>query len=96
MSKLIGLDFEVFGRVQGVFFRKYTQKKAKELDLKGWCMNTKHGTVIGHIEGQSSNVHEMKQWLETTGSPESSIDRAEFKNEQEIAISTFSDFSVKK
>ena len=32
---LIHLDFEVFGKVQGVFFRKYTQKKGNELGLRG-------------------------------------------------------------
>jgi len=34
MSHLVRLDFEAFGKVQGVFFRKYTQKKAKELNVR--------------------------------------------------------------
>ncbi|XP_017767543.1 PREDICTED: acylphosphatase-1-like [Eufriesea mexicana] len=96
MSKLVGVDFEVFGRVQGVFFRKYTQKRGTELGLKGWCMNTDKGTVVGRLEGEKSKVEEMKNWLRTTGSPESAIDEAVFKNEKEISESTFTTFEIKK
>ncbi len=28
-------------QVQGVFFRKYTDKQASKLGVKGWIMNTK-------------------------------------------------------
>nr|CAH7720906.1 unnamed protein product [Callosobruchus chinensis] len=58
-EKLLSVNFEVFGRVQGVFFRKYTEKEANKLGLKGWCMNTSQGTVKGIIEGTPSKVDEM-------------------------------------
>ncbi|XP_060575297.1 acylphosphatase-1-like [Ruditapes philippinarum] len=45
-GNLVSVDFEVFGKVQGVFFRRYTQKKAKELHIVGWVMNTHRGTVL--------------------------------------------------
>uniref|UniRef100_A0A0C9R1Q2 acylphosphatase n=1 Tax=Fopius arisanus TaxID=64838 RepID=A0A0C9R1Q2_9HYME len=96
MSKLVAIDFEVFGRVQGVFFRKYTQKKAEELSLKGWCMNTNQNTVTGRIEGEKSKIEMMKKWLRETGSPQSAIDKAEFKNEQEITEISFPNFSIRK
>ena len=32
---------QVFGRVQGVFFRKFTQQQATSLGLRGWVKNTK-------------------------------------------------------
>ncbi|XP_033149984.1 acylphosphatase-2 [Drosophila busckii] len=51
--------FEVFGIVQGVFFRKHTQAKAKQLGLGGWCMNTREGTVKGVIEGKLLGLNEM-------------------------------------
>ncbi|EFN74987.1 Acylphosphatase-1 [Camponotus floridanus] len=95
MSKIIAVDFEVFGIVQGVFFRKYTQKRGKELGLKGWCMNTSDGTVVGHLEGEKSQVEEMKQWLRRTGSPQSRIDKAEFRNEKEISQPSFSNFEIR-
>ena len=81
---LIHLDFAVFGKVQGVFFRKYTQKKGNELGLRGWIMNTVNRTVKGQIEGESENVETMKKWLQTNGSPSSRIDEAVFSCEKEI------------
>ncbi|XP_017891909.1 acylphosphatase-1-like [Ceratina calcarata] len=93
---LIGVDFEVYGRVQGVFFRKYTQKRGKELGLKGWCMNTDDGTVVGHLEGEKDKVEEMKKWLRYTGSPQSAIDKAEFRNEKEISQPSFHGFEIRK
>ena len=89
------VDFEVFGRVQGVFFRKYTQSKAKSLDVRGWIRNTQKLTVQGEIEGDISNVENMKTWLRTEGSPSSRIDRAVFKNEKEIQEYSYKGFSIK-
>ncbi|XP_033331489.1 acylphosphatase-1 [Megalopta genalis] len=96
MSKLVGVDFEVFGRVQGVFFRKYTQQRGKELGLRGWCMNTSQGTVVGRLEGEKAKIDEMKHWLRSTGSPQSAIDKAEFRNEREIDKLSFENFGIKK
>jgi acylphosphatase len=50
ITRYITMKFEVFGRVQGVFFRKYTKAKAEELGLTGWCRNTPRGTVQGEFE----------------------------------------------
>ncbi|EFN77782.1 Acylphosphatase-1 [Harpegnathos saltator] len=93
---MIALDFEVFGIVQGVFFRKYTQKRGLELGLTGWCMNTANGTVVGHLQGEKKQVEEMKQWLRHTGSPQSRIDKVEFRNEKEISEQSFSKFEIRK
>ncbi|KAB7507942.1 Acylphosphatase-1 [Armadillidium nasatum] len=90
----IAVDFEVFGIVQGVFFRKYTQKKAKELLVRGWCKNTDKGTVAGQLEGEEKQVQRMKDWLRTTGSPSSRIDKVEFKNEREIKDFSFDSFKI--
>ena len=46
------LEYEVFGKVQGVFFRKYTKKEADKLKLTGWVMNTEKGTVVGVADGK--------------------------------------------
>ena len=34
MSQIVRLEYEVFGKVQGVFFRKHTQIKANELKVR--------------------------------------------------------------
>ncbi|XP_068085987.1 acylphosphatase-1-like isoform X1 [Anabrus simplex] len=94
-KKLVKLDFEVFGIVQGVFFRKNTVMQGKKLGLRGWCMNTSRGTVTGQLEGEPSKVDEMKYWLSNIGSKNSRIDKAEFRNEKEISAYSFTDFTVR-
>ncbi|XP_050541196.1 acylphosphatase-1-like [Daktulosphaira vitifoliae] len=93
-TNLLSVDFEVFGTVQRVFFRKFTQEQGKLLGLRGWCKNTTAGTVIGTFEGPSDKVETMKKWLQTVGSPASRIDRVEFTSEKIINDYTFTDFDV--
>lgn len=93
---LFNCEFEVFGKVQGVFFRKYTQKKATELSLSGWCMNTRDDTVKGELEGVEEKINEMKIWLEKTGSPSSIITKATFSPLKPIDGIKSSGFSIRK
>ncbi|XP_045516596.1 acylphosphatase-1-like [Pieris brassicae] len=95
-SGLITSDFEVFGKVQGVFFRKHTQKKASDLGLKGWVMNTPHGTVVGQVQGPQGTVDDMKVWLQKIGSPKSKIDKATFKNDGPINNYAFRTFEIRR
>jgi len=95
-SRLIALEYEVFGKVQGVFFRKYTDKQASKLGVRGWIMNTKNQTVKGELEGPADKIMEMKNWLQITGSPSSRIDKAVFNNEKEIEKYTFEHFGIRK
>ncbi|XP_012579793.1 PREDICTED: acylphosphatase-1 isoform X2 [Condylura cristata] len=93
---LISVDYEVFGKVQGVFFRKYTQAESKKLGLVGWVQNTEQGTVQGQLQGPISKVRHMQDWLRTRGSPKSHIDRANFSNEKVILKLDYSDFQIVK
>ncbi|XP_032261499.1 acylphosphatase-1 isoform X1 [Halichoerus grypus] len=93
---LISVDYEIFGKVQGVFFRKYTQAEGKKLGLVGWVQNTDEGTVQGQLQGPVSKVRHMQEWLETRGSPKSHIDRANFRNEKVIVKLDYSDFQIVK
>ncbi|NIQ02016.1 MAG: acylphosphatase [Nitrospinaceae bacterium] len=52
----------VHGRVQGVFFRASTQKKAEELGLAGWVKNRPDGTVEIHAEGQQETLEKLIEW----------------------------------
>jgi acylphosphatase len=97
-----GFAFEIHGKVQGVFFRKYTQKQARKIgDLVGWIRNTETGTVEGEVASRSLEKRQSLQtWLRTTGSPKSKIDKADF---QELPVSRvqellheLDDFIVKK
>jgi acylphosphatase len=78
----VRVSFEVFGKVQKVFFRKCTATEAQRLGVHGWCENTAKGTVRGEIEGEREVVDEMKQWLSKIGSPKSKIERCMFEKEE--------------
>ncbi|RXM95555.1 DNA mismatch repair protein Mlh3 [Acipenser ruthenus] len=95
-EELISVEYEIFGRVQGVFFRKYTQAEGKRLGLVGWVLNTEQGTVRGQLQGPGSKVKEMQDWLRNKGSPKSKITKAEFSNEKEIESLEHSDFRINK
>ncbi|XP_043107711.1 acylphosphatase-2 isoform X1 [Puntigrus tetrazona] len=83
-DKYVSVDFEVFGNVQGVCFRMYTEQEAKKLGLTGWVKNTRQGTVVGQVQGHPERVKEMKYWLSKVGSPSSRIHRAQFTDEKPI------------
>ncbi|KAM7027853.1 acylphosphatase-2 isoform 2-T2 [Passerculus sandwichensis] len=92
---LKSVDYEVFGRVQGVCFRMYTEQEAKKLGVVGWVKNTSQGTVTGQVQGPEERVNEMKSWLSKVGSPSSRIDKTNFSNEKEISKLDFSDFNTR-
>ena len=62
----------IHGRVQGVFFRDYTSRKARELGVAGWVRNMPQGTVETVVEGEPEKVSAMVEWLHE-GSPHSSV-----------------------
>ena len=96
MSKLISVDFKVYGKVQGVFFRKHTNAKAVQLGIVGWVRNEPDKTVVGVVQGPDSKVDEMKIWLKTKGSPKSRIDKCNFTKLRDISKLEFTEFSIKK
>mmetsp|Transcript_1923 Transcript_1923/g.4899 ORF Transcript_1923/g.4899 Transcript_1923/m.4899 type:complete len:142 (-) Transcript_1923:139-564(-) len=93
-GELARLEFTVHGRVQRVFFRAYTKRKADALGLVGWCKNTPENTVVGVVEGESTAIEAMRVWLSTTGSPKSRIARLDVNAYSKINRTTFADFSV--
>jgi acylphosphatase len=72
----------VHGRVQGVFFREYTRRKAEEYSLNGWVRNLPDGTVETVFEGDEAPVSLMVQWLSTTGSPMSEVTGVDVREEE--------------
>jgi len=63
----------IIGRVQGVWFRKYTHEKGVELGLTGWVMNLDNGDVELVAEGNSDALFSLNKWL-MTGSPLSHVE----------------------
>ncbi|KAJ8290464.1 hypothetical protein GJAV_G00013170 [Gymnothorax javanicus] len=91
---IISVDYEIFGKVQGVFFRKHTRAEAIKLGLVGWVQNTEAGTVQGQLQGPNVKVKQMQEWLKTSGSPKSQIIKAEFFNERKIDSLDHTNFKI--
>jgi len=62
----------ISGRVQGVFFRAHTKKKAEELGLNGWVRNLNRGEVEAVFKGPKDRVDQMIKWC-WQGSPGSKV-----------------------
>ncbi len=57
-----GAIIKVYGRVQGVGFRYYTQKKAIELGIKGFVQNKPDGSVYIEAEGEEEDLDKFILW----------------------------------
>jgi acylphosphatase len=62
---------DVSGRVQGVGFRFYMQRKARELGVTGWVRNRRNGAVEAVIQGEPDAVESMTAW--TRRGPSSAV-----------------------
>ncbi|MDI6916819.1 MAG: acylphosphatase [Thermoplasmatales archaeon] len=51
-----------YGRVQGVFFRSNTERKAIEMGVNGYVRNMPDGSVEAVFEGNESRVKEIIDW----------------------------------
>jgi len=61
MSKRI--SFTVHGKVQGVFFRDFTQQKANAYSITGFAKNASDGTVQGEAQGREDALETFKKDL---------------------------------
>jgi len=66
----------VKGKVQGVWFRKYTRDKALELGIKGIVRNQPDGSVYVEAEGEPEALEKFIEWLHI-GSPMARVDEVE-------------------
>lgn len=86
-------SFVIRGKVQGVYFRKYTQQQAVSLSIFGFVENAEDGSVVGEAEGRLDKLVAFKAWLETKGSPKSRIESASFTDET-IESRKYSKFDI--
>lgn len=62
MSDVVRRRVVVHGRVQGVFFRDSTRRRAAEHGVTGWVCNRSDGAVEAVFEGASDSVAAMVDW----------------------------------
>lgn len=57
-----GVRLIVRGVVQGVSYRKQTQRMATELGVNGWVQNLPDGSVEARLEGEATAVDALLAW----------------------------------
>lgn len=82
----------VKGFVQGVGYRRYAEKCAIELHLKGWVKNLENGDVYCVAEGSNSDLDQFLQKLHK-GPAFARV--ADINVEWLTATSEFSDFTIR-
>ena len=92
----VSIKFTIHGKVQGVFFRKHTQLQGTKLGLRGWCMNTAEGAVVGEAHGPGAAIEQMSRWLSEVGSPKSKIKQAQIEPSDKPASEFAAAFEVRK
>jgi acylphosphatase len=91
-EKLLRLHARVYGRVQGVNFRYYTQREANRLGLSGWVANRFDGSVEVVAEGERQGLQGLLQYLHR-GPPSARVDRVQA--EWEASSGEFNRFRVR-
>ncbi len=74
MTDLVSLHINVYGRVQGVFFRAFVLKWAKHLGLTGYVRNLANGSVEVKAEGERSKVNDLLDYVKT-GPPSATVNK---------------------
>jgi acylphosphatase len=81
----------VRGRVQGVWFRESTRRRAVELGVVGWVRNQPDGSVEAALEGDEPAVRGVVEFMRK-GPPAAQVDDCEI--EWSEASGEFPDFRV--
>ena len=76
----------IYGRVQGVFFRAWTEDEATARGLSGWVRNRSDGTVEALFSGPEAKVDDMVAACRQ-GPPLADVTRVEESPADEAALS---------
>jgi len=76
------------GKVQGVWFRYFTQKEAEKLGLNGYVQNQEDGSVLIKASGSKEVIAQLLQWCKE-GSPLSRVDQVDIQKSEKIYNKAF-------
>jgi acylphosphatase len=79
----------VKGKVQGVFFRRYTQEKAITLGVTGYVKNRPDGSVYIMASGNAAQLEALAVWCKK-GPPKAVVTAVLITEEPYLAFSKFS------
>ena len=82
----------ITGKVQGVFFRKYTCEAADAVGITGFVKNLPDQSVYILATGTTEQLEEFINWCRE-GSPRSKVEKVEVK---EVAFQKFNSFTIER
>ena len=85
---------EIYGKVQGVFYRASTRDKARQLGVAGWVRNRPNGSVEALAEGSEEAVEKLVKWCHD-GPQHARVDRVEVTDESD-SEQTLTGFEVRR
>lgn len=71
---------KIDGRVQGVYFRAWTEQTARSLGLDGWVCNREDGNVEAVFSGPTEHVDEMLRRC-ADGPPDAKVTKVKITDE---------------
>jgi acylphosphatase len=77
-----------WGRVQGVFFRDSTRRRAEQLGVGGWVANRPDGAVEAVFEGDPESVGAMVEFCRT-GPGDAEVDQLEVSELETEGLTSF-------
>jgi acylphosphatase len=87
----VGRYVRLTGRVQGVFFRAWTQQQAQRLGVAGWIRNCPDGSVEAKLAGEEEAVGQLIDRMRE-GPPGAEVDHVEV---EDVATEVFDRFEVR-
>ena len=88
--EILHYNILVKGKVQGVWFRKYTKEKAEVLGLKGYVKNEVSNNVYIEVEGAIDILTKFIEWLHE-GSPFSKVSEVVYESGE---LQNYSEFNI--
>lgn len=86
------LKIKIYGRVQGVFFRKSARDEAHRLEIKGIVRNEPDGTVSIEAEASADRLDKFLEWCRN-GPEQAAVDKIET---EENEIENYRSFEIVK
>jgi acylphosphatase len=77
----------VSGRVQGVWFRESTRRRASELGLSGWVRNLPDGRVEAEFEGEADAVEAALGFV-AEGPTHARVDSVDVEEREDLGMAT--------
>jgi len=86
------VSIQVFGKVQGVYYRQSTHKVATELGLQGKVLNQTDGTVFIEASGNEEAIAQLIHWCQD-GPVLARVSRVEVK---ELPARSYKGFEIER